>query len=88
MKKVVNLVKKRKSLSAGGGRNGHGNNSPSRGSPGKGSSSLGCESASTSMIYEAQPGRSSSQNRHDAASPSQTSSGRASVCQNPIAQVE
>ena len=87
MKKVLNLVKTRKSSSAGGGRKGQGNKSPSGGSLGQGSSSLGCESASTSMIYEAQPERSSSQIQNDAVSPSKMSSGRASVSQSPITQV-
>ena len=86
MKKVLNLVKSRKSSSAGSTKRGK-NKSPSKGSLGQ-ASSLGGESASaTSMIYESQLGRSASQNRGDAVSPSKLSSDRASISQIPITQV-
>ena len=91
MKKVLKLVKSRKSSSASSSQTGK-NRSPGKGSIGQTSSSLGGESASAnSMIYESQRNkgldRASSQNRDSIASPSKSFSDRASVSHIPLTQV-
>jgi hypothetical protein len=89
MKKVLKLVKSRKSSSASSSQRGQ-NRSPGKGSIGR--SSLGGESASaTSMIYESQRNKGldgvSSQNRDSIASPSKSFTDRASVSHIPLSQV-
>ena len=87
MKKVLNLVKSRKSSSSSTTKRGR-SKSPSKGSLGQASSSLGGESASaTSMVYESQRGRNNSQNAGDSVSPVELSSDRTTNPQSPNPQV-
>ena len=93
MKKVLKLVKSRKSSSASSTQRGQ-NRSPGKGSIGQTSSSLGGESASaTSMIYESQRNKgldgisSSGYNRESVTSPSKSFSDRASITHIPSSQV-
>ena len=91
MKKVLKLVKSRKSSSASSTQRGQ-NRSPGKGSIGQTSSSLGGESASaTSMIYESQRNKGldgvPSQNRESVASPSKSFSDRVSITHIPSSQV-
>ena len=88
MKKVLKLVKSRKSSSASSTQ-GSKNKSPGKSSLGQGSSSLGGESASaTSMIYESQRNRgvdgASSQGRDGIVSPVKSFSDQTST---PITRV-
>ena len=91
MKKVLKLVKSRKSSSASSSHGGN-NRSPGKGSLGQTSSSLGGESASaTSVIYESQrrtgaDGRSF-QNQDNVASPSKSFNDGASISHIPVYQV-